>query len=67
MVLPIFTGLGASIVMGGNPLPVWIGYAVSIKELAKQEREEVNFQQLASTTNRMADVETTSLLSEADD
>jgi hypothetical protein len=66
-ILPMYVGLGATLVLGGNPFPLWIGYALSIKEIAKQEHEEKNLRQLASTTNRMADVETTSLLSEVDD
>jgi hypothetical protein len=67
MALPMYIGLGTSLVMGGNPLPLWIGYAMSVKELAKQEGEDRSFQQLANTTNRMADVETTSLLSEKEE
>lgn len=67
-ILPAYIGLGASLLAGGNPLPFWIGYAVSINAVANQERELANFRQIASTTNRMADVETTSLLTdEAED
>jgi hypothetical protein len=65
-VLPAYVGLGASILAGGNPLPFWIGYAMSINAVANQERELANFRDIATTTTRQAHPETASLLTDDD-
>jgi hypothetical protein len=65
-ILPAYVGMGASILAGGNPIPFYIGYAVSINAIANQERELANFKQIATTTNRMANVETADLLNDCD-
>jgi hypothetical protein len=65
-VLPAYVGMTASILTGGNPLPFYIGYAVSINAIANQERDLANFKQIANTTSRMSNVETTNLLNDTD-
>jgi hypothetical protein len=65
--LPMYIGFGATVLAGGNPLPMWIGYVFTINAIGKQEQDQQALAQLASTTNRMADVEKTSLLMELDD
>jgi hypothetical protein len=65
-VLPAYVGMGASILTGGNPLPFYIGYAVSINAIAQQEKDLANFKHIAATTQRMSNVETTNLLNDTD-
>lgn len=66
-ILPAYVGLGASILTGGNPIPFYIGYAMSINAVANQERDLANFRDIATTTNRMAHPETASLLTDDSD
>jgi hypothetical protein len=64
VMLPMYAGFGATILAGGNPIPMWIGYGVAVSQIGKQEQELQVMRELASTTSRMANVETTSLLLE---
>jgi hypothetical protein len=38
----MYIGLGAVLVMGSNPLPTYLGYAISMNKIAMQDKEENN-------------------------
>lgn len=70
LLIPMYIGFGASVVTG-NPLPMYLGWAagsaLTMQDPEKQQNQANNLQQLTSTTDRVADVEKTSLLDESDD
>jgi hypothetical protein len=65
-VVPAYIGMTATILTGGNPIPFYIGYAMSINAIAQQEKDLANYKQIASTTSRMSNIETTNLLHDTD-
>ena len=68
-ILPIYIGMGATLVTA-NPLPLWVGAAVTnvmSSRVIAQEDERQNMSSIASQTNRMADIEKASLLDESED
>jgi hypothetical protein len=64
--LPAYMGLTVTILSGGNPIPFYIGYAMSIKAISEQETQLENYHHIAQTTNRMSHIETTNLLHDTD-
>lgn len=66
-IVPAYIGMATSIITGGNPIPFYIGYMMSINAIINQEKELANFKQVAQTTTRMSNVETTNLLYDTDD
>jgi hypothetical protein len=63
-VLPMYVGLGASI-LTGNPLPMYLGYAGSVKMAVDTSRDIAKLQDLVNAADRAADAEKASLLDEA--
>jgi hypothetical protein len=63
-VLPMYVGLGASI-LTGNPLPMYLGYAGSVKMAVDTSKEIAKLQDLVNAADRAADAEKASLLDEA--
>jgi hypothetical protein len=64
--LPAYMGLTVTILSGGNPIPFYIGYAMSINAISQQEANLENYNQIANTTTRMSNIETTNLLHDTD-
>jgi hypothetical protein len=67
--LPAYIGLGASVVTG-NPLPMYLGWAIggaiTANDNTALQNSASNLSQLKSTTNRSADAEKAGLLEESD-
>ena len=67
VVLPMYVGASLTI-LTGNPIPLWIGYGAGFKNAAETDaafsNEQANLQSITQKSNRMADVEKTSLLDE---
>jgi hypothetical protein len=67
--VPAYLGLGASIVTG-NPLPMYLGWAIggaiTANDNTGMQNSASNLSQLKSTTNRSADAEKAGLLEETD-
>ena len=64
--LPAYMGLTVTILSGGNPIPFYIGYAMSISAISQQEVQLQNYHHIAQTTTRMSHMETTNLLQDTD-
>jgi hypothetical protein len=60
----MYVGLGASI-LTGNPLPMYLGYAGSVKMAVDTSRDIAKLQDLVNAADRAADAEKASLLDEA--
>jgi hypothetical protein len=65
-IVPAYMGLTATILCGGNPIPFYIGYAISIHAVSQQEQNLQNYNSIAQTTSRMSHIETTNLLHDTD-
>ena len=64
--VPAYMGLTVTILSGGNPIPFYIGYAMSINAISQQEAHLQNYHHIANTTTRMSHMETTNLLHDTD-